>query len=241
MQVIEVQVQDDFLKRLARTKPLAALCELVWNACDADATNIDIDIRRNLISGIDSIEITDNGLGIYRNVEHEFSQLGNSWKALAGKTRDKQRFLHGRNGQGRFKAFALGAKVSWDTHFMEDKTVKRYEIYGSYDTPKQFRMTELSTPTRKLTGTTVKIQNIFEEANKFCDQISLNAIASEFALYLKNYPDIAMRLDGHPIKLDEIISNSARYPLGPFITHAGRSVSGQIDVIEWKQPMARSI
>jgi hypothetical protein len=241
MQVIEVQVQDDYLKRISRTKPFAALCELVWNACDADATKIDVDIRRNLISGVDSIEITDNGLGIFRENQHQFSQLGSSWKALAGRTRKKNRVLHGRNGQGRFKAFALGSKVSWETQFDNGTKIDRYEIYGSYDSPKKFQISDISEPFGESTGTTVRINNVFDEASRFCDKIALNDFASEFALYLKNYPEISIRIDGHPIKLDEIISDSSHYPVGPFTTEHGTTVSGQLDIIEWKQTMARSI
>jgi hypothetical protein len=241
MQIVEVQVQDDFLKRLAKTKPLLALYELVWNACDADATKIDIDIRRNLLSGIDSIEISDNGTGILRETSHEFSRLGNSWKSTATKTRERSRLLHGRNGQGRFKAFALGSKVSWETQFSDGGQLRRYSIFGSYDQPKRFQISDSADPLAQETGTTVRIDNIFEEASKFCDKLSLNDFAKEFALYLKSYPDIVMRIDGHPIKLDEIISHQATYAIGPFTTHAGTPVSGIVDVVEWRHPIDRSI
>jgi hypothetical protein len=61
-------------------------------------------------------EISDNGSGIpFAQAGHEFSYLGNSWKLRTGKTRERNRALHGKNGQGRFRAFGLGRKVVWET------------------------------------------------------------------------------------------------------------------------------
>jgi histidine kinase/DNA gyrase B/HSP90-like ATPase len=241
MEFIEVEVQEDFLRRLAKTKPFVALCELIWNACDADSCRIDVDIRRNLISGIETIEISDNGTGIVRLPVHEFSQLGNSWKGMASHTRVRHRFLHGRSGQGRFKAFALGAKVCWDTQFYDGDKLKRYQIFGSFDNPKKFEITDYLAPINDTAGTTVTIRNVFDEASRFCDRISQHDFAKEFAIYLKNYPDILMRIDSHPIKLTEIISHSAKYALGPHYTSSGSAVSGSLDVVEWHHPIERSI
>jgi hypothetical protein len=36
-QVIEIQVQGDFIERLTSARPVQALAELVWNALDSDA------------------------------------------------------------------------------------------------------------------------------------------------------------------------------------------------------------
>jgi hypothetical protein len=42
-QTIELQVQEDFLDRLATTRPVQALAELIWNALDADAKHVRVE------------------------------------------------------------------------------------------------------------------------------------------------------------------------------------------------------
>lgn len=43
----KVKVENDHIRKLTAAEPIPALAELVWNACDADATRIDIEIDRN--------------------------------------------------------------------------------------------------------------------------------------------------------------------------------------------------
>jgi hypothetical protein len=51
---ISVKVQKDYLQRLAITRPIQAVSELVWNSFDADAAEVDVLIRRNLLTGVES-------------------------------------------------------------------------------------------------------------------------------------------------------------------------------------------
>lgn len=53
------------MERIATAKrPVLAITELIWNALDADATLVDIDVQRNHVGGIDVIRVRDNGHGI---------------------------------------------------------------------------------------------------------------------------------------------------------------------------------
>lgn len=47
MQRYDVEVQGDYLERLSKARPIPAIAELVWNAVDADATSVEIEIERN--------------------------------------------------------------------------------------------------------------------------------------------------------------------------------------------------
>jgi hypothetical protein len=47
MQQIEVEVQPDFLDRLASGRPVQALAELIWNAFDAEATDVRVEFDRD--------------------------------------------------------------------------------------------------------------------------------------------------------------------------------------------------
>ena len=48
---VSVAVQDDFVARQTRAKPLAALAELIWNGLDGDATTITVEFAHNDLAG----------------------------------------------------------------------------------------------------------------------------------------------------------------------------------------------
>lgn len=80
----------------------------VWNALDADATQIDVELRRNQMEGLTGVPVSDNGHGLPNDeADDAFQKLGGSWKKNALKTKGKRRMLHGQLGRGRFKAFAI--------------------------------------------------------------------------------------------------------------------------------------
>lgn len=108
-----VEVQPDFLQKLSRVSQVTGLAELIWNALDADATQIDVTID-DAVLGSELITVRDNGTGFsYEEAPDLFSNLGNSWKRLRGTSYRDGRYLHGAEGQGRFKALSLGRVVNW--------------------------------------------------------------------------------------------------------------------------------
>ncbi|MBI3776849.1 MAG: ATP-binding protein [Gammaproteobacteria bacterium] len=109
MTKVHVTATRDHLASLIAAKPLAALAELVWNGFDAGTDQVRVFLEFNAMSGIQTIRVRDYGDGIdCSKVETLFGSLGDSWK----KNSDRQngRALHGKNGKGRFKAFALGER-----------------------------------------------------------------------------------------------------------------------------------
>ena len=114
MKRVSVSVQNDYLERMSKTRPINAVAELVWNSLDADADKIRVKLFENEMGGLEKLTVTDNGHGLdYSLAERAFGSLGGSWKKQERKTRGKKRFLHGRQGKGRFSAFALGQSVEW--------------------------------------------------------------------------------------------------------------------------------
>lgn len=74
---IEVALTKDHLERLAQTQPLTGIIELIWNALDADATEIKVEFGRNELDGIEEIRVIDNGHGMVPDVvERAFGALG---------------------------------------------------------------------------------------------------------------------------------------------------------------------
>ena len=122
MKKIFVQAQKDHILSLCTASPIQALSELIWNALDADAFDVKIDIIQNALGGIDAIRISDDGTGINAlEADTYFGNLGGSWKRDATKTQISGRLLHGRKGRGRFKAFSLGNYVEWRTTIQTER------------------------------------------------------------------------------------------------------------------------
>src|SRR6202030_78886 len=109
--------------------PVQAIAELIWNAVDADATAVNIEFEPDGIGGISKIVVADNGDGIPREEAPQlFKNLGGSWKAQRLGTRRLNRMLHGREGRGRFKAFALGGVVDWRIIYEKGGAPFRYDV-----------------------------------------------------------------------------------------------------------------
>jgi DNA mismatch repair ATPase MutL len=65
MQQIHVKVQSDHLERqISVAKPILAVTELVWNALDADANKVRVELGYKKMGGLESIAVIDNGHGI---------------------------------------------------------------------------------------------------------------------------------------------------------------------------------
>ena len=114
MKQIYVQAQPDHIESLSKSAPIAAIEELVWNALDADAREVKVDLLTNPLGAVESVRVSDDGTGIdATKADATFGSLGGSWKRSATQTESAGRRLHGRHGRGRFKAFALGTHVTF--------------------------------------------------------------------------------------------------------------------------------
>lgn len=110
-----VSAHSDHINKItAVRKPILALAELDWNAFDSDAARVDIVLEPDALGGLGAIEITDDGWGMSPDrARKSFSGLGGSWKKLTTRTEHNNRHIHGKEGQGRFKALAIGRVVEW--------------------------------------------------------------------------------------------------------------------------------
>ena len=96
-----VEVEHDHLRKLANASPLQAVCELVWNSLDADATRVDVDVDHGEL-GMLSVSVRDNGHGFtHEQARALFGKVGGSWKRHGAKSRRMSRVLHGKEGKGR--------------------------------------------------------------------------------------------------------------------------------------------
>lgn len=239
---IAVNVQKDHIEALVAAKrPMAALVELVWNSLDADANLVSIDLETNGLGALDMIRVTDDGTGIpLDDCEKFFGSLGGSWKSVKGKS-PGGRSLHGKGGKGRFRAFGLGARVAWETRARQNGGTVRYEITGHANSLDRFSRTNPVKESAKDTGTTVTITNFSKNFPSLTDGDAVVELAKYLAAYLNEYPGIVVRYNGKLIDPAAAQHRVETFNLGKQPVSTGKTISVQLTVIEWVQPVDREL
>ncbi len=234
MQEIVVQVENDHIERVTSAKPIVALSELIWNAYDGDASRVSVNFQGDALTKLSLIQVEDDGDGIpHERVDGLFQSLGGSWKRQGMKTK-RGRFLHGERGQGRFKAFALGASVTW----ISSANGARFSIAGHRANLKKFTISDVFPTTAH--GCTVEIGEIqkdFEirDEHQFGDQIR-----DVFALQLYEDPSFEIIYDGERIDAREAIRDVTAYNIAVTLAD-GTIVSGKLEIVEWRRRVERKL
>jgi hypothetical protein len=237
---LDVQVQNDHLERLERCKPSAALAELIWNSLDADATTVSVEFTRNAVGGVEEIIVRDNGNGIGgdgQDAADVFKNLGGSWKKQRRRT-SSGRVVHGQAGEGRFKAFALGQTVTWETKRREGNGLLSFSITRIRGS-KMFTASEPE-PSKGTKGTVVRVRGVTDSPAPDSDSVH-EALRKELALYLLQYPDLTVTFDHRKIDPRKLVSRKKK--LGEIVVddrHAGR-VRAKLTVLEWAVPTDRAL
>lgn len=240
MAKVHVIAKRDFLESLAAARPLAALAELVWNGFDAGSNRVQVFFDLNDLDAVKSIRVRDHGYGInHSDVETFFGSLGESWK----KTRDRQngRALHGKNGKGRFKAFALGERVEWNTTYQNNGKKFSYRIIGSAHTLDDFDASDPIEANDVQVGTEVIVHNLQKAFYSLQADSALLEMAKIFAPYLAEYPELIFEYNGVAVDPQSVQSHSNEYHLGDVDLSDGRKVAVSVSIIEWKIPTERVI
>lgn len=235
---VAVRVEPDHLKRLAGMRPILAVAELVWNSLDADATTVRVNVDRNRLDGIAAIRITDDGQGMtQREVDEYFGRLGGSWKRLTPRT-PSQRVLHGKDGEGRFRAFALGTRVEWLTRSDGDDVELTVVADASRPTKYLVRRTSGRMPHR---GTVVIVTNCHERLPGLSVGPAVDALTERFALYLHRYPRISLSFDDEPVDPGRASIRTDEYPLEITTDDDGGTANAKLTIIEWRKTAERSL
>lgn len=238
--IYHLEVKDDFVNKETHATPIAALSELIWNSLDADATKIIIREESHEI-GEKRIIIEDNGFGIHPDDAPQlFKHLGGSWKNLAKTSKSRNRFLHGAEGKGRLKSFALGRVVDWEVcHKIADKEFSHYTISMLENSLREVRITE---PEIKETGSP-GVKCIISELRKEFQFLSSESFAQEisetFANYLKNYDDVEIFLPNGIVNPDTAIESSKDVKL-PDIEVNSIKYKVNFKIIRWKNDNSRT-
>jgi len=235
-----VQLNADQFDRLARpTLPLAGVAEMIWNALDAEATEVFVAIERTELDAVAAVSVSDNGHGMdHREAEEAFAELGGSWKKNREKSRNEIRALHGREGAGRFRAFAIGRNIEWvSTVRKGDGQLEKTRITGSMDNS-EFMVSDSEDLSSGDPGTEVVITRPRDLVGKLLNDDAAPWLISQLAVYLLKYPEVKVRYDGAPMDPATIILDEVEIELEHSSDTAGPSPS--LKIIEW-DPSAKGI
>lgn len=240
MKTITLAAGDDLVQRLAgETDPVRAVIELIWNALDADADQIHVTLQRNDLDGIAGVTVRDDGEGIGpERIATAFKWVGNSWKQPGQLTETKKRPIHGRNGQGRLRAFALGNTIIWTT-VGKDATgaTMLSKISSSIEHRSDFRGPDPE-PAEGPTYTEFRAEGR-DNLGKLDPDAALPRLSAAFALRLLTFPQIEIRYDGKKLDPESNIERTQDIPLE--WTHEGSAHQALLKVVEWSEVKGRSL
>jgi hypothetical protein len=237
-----VEVQPDFLERQAKAQPVVAVAELVWNALDADATEVSVDFESDGLGGMSKVIVSDNGLGIpHADAPKLFRKLGGSWKKPGARTKQRNRLLHGQEGRGRFKAFSLGDVVDWKVVYDKAGALFRYDITLVERTIRKVRISDEQPIKGALAGVSVVVSELKHNFSSLAPENSLQEFAETFAIYLKNYRDIGIAVAGEKIDPALAIAKAWEIDLSPITDENSKSHPVALEVIEWRRQTKRAL
>ena len=237
MTTLSLQAKQDFLEKEASTRdPIKGVAEFVWNALDADATEIRVELVKNDLGGITAIRIVDDGHGIApARADHDFGNLGDSHKRRAIKTRTHERAVHGKEGRGRLKFFSLARQARWRT--VSEMEGKRLALTLT------IRANNLETcdlsdsvETEETVGTVVELSPLKDTFDALGSTDSFRQFSTIFAPYILQYPDVHVFYNGYEVDPRVTIHKMYDIPQSA-IACPNRTIEDlRLKVIEWSTP-----
>ena len=228
-----VKVHAEFLERQAKSSPVQAVAELVWNSLDADATSVDMRVQDEG-TGKQTIIVRDNGTGIARDeAEKSFTSLGGSWKKRLQFTKAGGRFLHGSEGRGRFKILSLGRFVRWHVTYATDRgSLSEYEITMERDRMDEVQITDEEASGADRPGVEVTVSDLDADISVLQSAQVMQELAELFGLYLKDYQDVSIRVNQEMIRADAAMRTAKHVSLS-LIESDRKGYPVELEIVEW--------
>ncbi|TQE24568.1 histidine kinase [Streptomyces ipomoeae] len=236
---VRLETSREHVAEPARLRdPVGAVEELIWNALDADAEHVVVTLERNDLGGVDRVRVQDDGSGMSaEHCEEYFRPIGTSWKKHAQGTPAKNRALHGKNGRGRVRAFALGTQVRWTSVSESAEGRRQLLIEADRHSMDEFDIGDAE-PTDEPPGT------LFEafggnELDVLGECRARSSLTTAFAAYLERYPDVRIAYDGH-----DLDPASEQLHVRDYVLPSPTDSTGEparLKVVEWRRPVTRAL
>lgn len=134
-----------------------ALCEYIWNGFEANASKIEINYKTNELGGVESVSISDNGVGIiYEELAETFGTfLASNKNSISIRAKSKNN-----KGKGRFSFISFASKAKWTTIYKLNDEYWQYSINLFNDNKEYVDYGDKNKIHNVCTGTTVTFYNI---------------------------------------------------------------------------------
>jgi hypothetical protein len=243
MAELVLQASDDLVARLAHEgDPVRAVVELVWNAIDGEARAVTVRLERDAVmEAVIAVVVEDDGHGISSDeVEATFGRIGDSWKKRSERTKNGVRVLHGKLGEGRLRAFALGSQVVWASCSVNTAGERQVvTITGNRGNRHVSRWDAATAASSSATGTTVTAYNDEQRSLSVLEaDDSVATLRSHFAPVLLNEAGLTVCFDGSPLDPAQEILHDTQVDIsiGETSVHHGR-----LRIIEWRSGKHRAV
>ncbi|MBA4758376.1 ATP-binding protein [Sphingosinicella sp.] len=237
MTILSLQAKQDFLEKDASTRdPIKGIAEFVWNALDADATEVRVELKKNELGGIVAIRIIDNGHGIApERADHDFSNLGASHKRTTVKTKALERAVHGKEGRGRLKFFSLARRARWTS--VSEKNGKRSALTLTIQANNLENCDRADAiETEDDIGTTVELSPLKEALDILDSPDAFRQFSTIFAPYVLQYPDARIYFNGFEVDPRITIHKTHDIPQSTIVCPNRIIEDLRVKVIEWSTP-----
>lgn len=232
---VQLTIQNDLISKLGTTSLVDALIELIWNAMDADALNVKVIFEENGLDSLKAIKIIDDGSGIsFADAKNIFKNLGGSKKKNKLKSDLYGRFLHGKEGKGRLKAFSLGATVNWTITYKDENLEKffTYKVAMHLNNPSDVKISDpIEADKNVKAGTIVQAYDVPKKTRRLNDSAKTK-ILETFAFYLHDYKNISLEIDGEKLDPNSIIASIEYFNLD-LINYEGKDYPCVLKLTEW--------
>lgn len=241
---VNVEITQEHFDRSIKGSPKEAVKELIWNACDADAKNIEVSFDYDGIAGAESVSdiyVKDDGHGIaIDRIEEYFGKYGRSQKTYSDKS-PGGRIYHGKLGQGRYKSLAAGNFLDWDSVFRDESgTLLRCEIHINSASRMNISYSETAEKAEsEHTGTIVHIHGIPDEKIGFITKMAepmetIPDLLATFAPYLLAYTDITIKYNGVTVDPAQQIKSQEDQEL-VYEEDGKEPIKARLSAIIWKE------
>ena len=124
-----------------------------------------------------------------------------------GHTKTKNRMLHGYEGRGRFKVFALGRVADWRVTYRTDTDdLRSYDITMFEDNIREVRITDAEDVAAGESGVEIEVSELHREFRSLEPDNAVQELAEIFALYLKDYRDVSIFYEGQRVDPGAVIA-----------------------------------
>jgi len=130
--------------------------------------------------------------------------------------------------------------VEWQTTYRENDETYRYKISAERGNLKRWTISDPEKVNARGTGTIVEISALTRNYTSLEGDVARQAVAEEFALYLRQYPDVTIHYDRRDIDPAAVEILVRDYDL-PVVEHDGARIAAGLTVIEWRTSTERAL